>query len=56
MVLCSNGKTNNSIALVASGKHLQSDTYTTIAIIAGLGLIYVTNIQWIDSVVAILMS
>ena len=49
-------KQNNSIALVASGKHLQSDTYTTLAIIAGLGLIYITNIQWIDSVVAILMS
>jgi len=49
-------KQNNSVALVASGKHLQSDTYTTLAIIAGLGLIYITNILWIDSVVAILMS
>jgi cation diffusion facilitator family transporter len=49
-------KQNNSIALASSGKHLQSDTYTTVAIIAGLGLIYITNIQWIDSVVAILMS
>ena len=50
------GKKNSSIALVASGRHLLSDTYTTIAIIAGLGLIYITNIQWIDSIVAILMS
>ena len=50
------GKQHNSIALVASGKHLHSDTYTTIAIIVGLGLIYITNIQWIDSIVAILMS
>jgi len=50
------GKQNNSIALVASGKHLHSDTYTTIAIVAGLALIYVTAVLWIDSVVAILMS
>ena len=50
------GNQHSSIALVASGRHLHSDTYTTIAIIAGLGLIYITNIQWIDSVVAILMS
>jgi cation diffusion facilitator family transporter len=50
------GKKNSSIALVASGRHLLSDTYTTVAIIAGLGLIYITNIQWIDSIVAILMS
>lgn len=27
---------NNSIALQASGKHLQSDTYTTLGIVAGL--------------------
>ncbi|MFN5358162.1 MAG: cation diffusion facilitator family transporter, partial [Bacteroidota bacterium] len=28
------GKKNNSLALVASGKHLQSDTYSTIGIVA----------------------
>lgn len=50
------GKRHNSIALIASGKHLQSDTYTTIGIIAGLALIYITNIYWIDSVVAMLIS
>lgn len=50
------GKKHNSIALVASGKHLQSDTYTTFGVLAGLGLILVTNILWLDSVVAILMS
>jgi cation diffusion facilitator family transporter len=50
------GKQNSSIALVASGKHLHSDTYSTIAIIAGLALIYFTNVLWIDSVVAILMA
>lgn len=50
------GTKNNSLALVASGKHLLSDTYSTIGIVVGLGLIYFTNLQWLDSVVAILFS
>jgi cation diffusion facilitator family transporter len=47
------GKRNNSIALIASGKHLQSDTWSTVGIIAGLTLLYFTGYKWIDSVVAI---
>ncbi|HUC82540.1 MAG TPA: cation diffusion facilitator family transporter [Flavisolibacter sp.] len=47
------GKRNNSLALMASGKHLQTDTYSTIAIIVGLLLISVTGYLWIDAVVAI---
>ncbi len=50
------GTKNNSLALVASGKHLLSDTYSTIGILIGLGLIYFTSIQWLDSAVAILFS
>lgn len=50
------GRRNNSLALVASGKHLLSDTYSTVGILVGLTLIYFTNIQWLDSVVAILFS
>lgn len=50
------GKKNNSLALIASGKHLRSDMYTTAGIIAGLLLLYVTDIWWIDSVVAILFA
>ncbi|RYE09598.1 MAG: cation diffusion facilitator family transporter, partial [Sphingobacteriales bacterium] len=38
------GKKNNSLALIASGRHLQSDTYSTLGIIAGLILIYFTNL------------
>jgi cation diffusion facilitator family transporter len=47
------GKRNNSLALIASGKHLQSDTYSTAGIIAGLVLISLTHFLWIDGVVAI---
>ena len=47
------GKKNNSLALIASGRHLQTDTYSTVGIIVGLILITVTGRTWIDSVVAI---
>jgi cation diffusion facilitator family transporter len=47
------GKKNNSLALQASGRHLQSDTYSTAAIIVGLILISITHKIWIDGVVAI---
>jgi len=50
------GKKNNSPALLAGGKHLQIDSYSTIGIILGLLLIYFTGIDWIDSVVAILFG
>jgi len=50
------GKKNDSMALAASGKHLLSDTYTTLGIVVGLLLIYFTNILWLDSAVAIVFA
>jgi cation diffusion facilitator family transporter len=50
------GKKNNSEALMASGKHLKTDTWSTIGIIAGLVLLYFTGYKWIDSIVAILFG
>lgn len=50
------GKKNDSLALIASGRHLQSDTVSTIGILAGLLLLYFTGYGWIDSAVAILFA
>jgi cation diffusion facilitator family transporter len=50
------GKKNGSIALVATGKHLQSDTYSTLGIIIGLALIYLTGYLWIDATVSLIFS
>lgn len=56
-IMCLNtGKKNNSIALIASGKHLQSDALSTFGIIIGLILLYFTNYVWIDNAVAILFG
>jgi cation diffusion facilitator family transporter len=50
------GTKNNSLALQASGKHLLSDTYTTVGILAGLTLIYFTGLNWFDSAIALVVS
>lgn len=50
------GKKYDSIALVAGGKHLQSDTYSTIGLVAGLVLLYFTGIAWIDSAMALIFG
>jgi cation diffusion facilitator family transporter len=50
------GRVNGSVALQASGQHLKTDTYSTIAIIIGLLLIYFTNFNQLDSYIAIVMS
>jgi len=50
------GRKNHSIALEASGRHLQTDTWSTLGIIAGLVLLYFSRIAWIDSGVAIIFA
>ena len=50
------GKRNNSLALQASGRHLQTDTYTTLGIIVGLLLLSITDLIWLDGVVAIIFA
>lgn len=50
------GKKYDSIALVAGGKHLQSDTYSTIGLVMGLVLLYFTKLSWIDSGLALIFG
>lgn len=50
------GKKNNSIALVSGGKHLQSDTYSSIGLVAGLVLLYYTKLVWLDSLIALIFG
>ena len=52
------GEKNHSLILVSAGKHLQTDAYSTVAIIIGLALILVTHNKWLwlDGVVALCFS
>ncbi len=46
------GKKENSVLMIADGKHLISDTVSSIGLIIGLALIHFTKIMWIDNFVA----
>lgn len=50
------GKKENSLVLISSGKHLQSDTITTFGVVASLVLVYFTKIYWIDAGVAFIFG
>ena len=50
------GKNNNSMQLTAGGRHLQTDTYSTIGIIIGLILIWYTRQVWLDGLVSLLFA
>lgn len=50
------GKKHNSVALVAGGKHLHSDTYSTIGLVIGLLALFFTKISWIDSALALIFG
>lgn len=50
------GKKNNTLTLIATGKHMQSDSYGTLGIAAGLALLYFTGMWWLDSAISILFA
>ncbi|RKS96314.1 cation diffusion facilitator family transporter [Chryseobacterium defluvii] len=50
------GEKENSLVLISSGKHLQSDTITTIGVVMSLVVVYFTKIYWLDSVVALIFG
>ena len=45
-----------SIALEADALHLKTDVFTSLGVAAGLGLIMITGIKWLDPVIAILVA
>ncbi|WPO83031.1 cation diffusion facilitator family transporter [Chryseobacterium sp. JJR-5R] len=50
------GEQENSLVLISSGKHLQSDTVTTLGVVISLIVVYFTKIYWLDSVVALIFG
>ncbi len=50
------GRQNKSMAIAASGKHLVSDAYSTVGLLLGLAILFITKLWWIDSAVAMLIA
>ncbi|MCI0546770.1 MAG: cation diffusion facilitator family transporter [Candidatus Rokubacteria bacterium] len=56
LYLVRTGRAHHSIALVADGRHVLSDFWTSLGIVVGLGLVYLTGQSWLDPVVAALVA
>lgn len=54
--LLAEGKKNRSITLTADGHHLMTDVWTSAAVIVGVALVALTNIQILDPIVALLVA
>jgi cation diffusion facilitator family transporter len=55
-VLINEGKKTNSLALIADGRHLLSDSISSVLLLISVILLLITKLDWIDSVASILFS
>ncbi|MFZ2620642.1 MAG: cation diffusion facilitator family transporter [Alphaproteobacteria bacterium] len=56
MLLMRFGRKHRSPALVADGRHLLSDVWTSVAVLLGLGLALATGLSWLDPLLAALVA
>jgi cation diffusion facilitator family transporter len=56
VVLLRAARQYNSIVLEADGKHLLTDVWTSVGVLGGLGLVWLTGAHWLDPVVALLVA
>ena len=53
LVLLRAGKRHHSITLTADGKHLMTDVWTSVGVLVGIVLVWVSGWSWLDPVIAI---
>ncbi len=56
MQLEKRGIAKKSMSMQSEGAHLKSDGYTSFALVAGLGIVLLTNLYWLDNVVALILA
>lgn len=55
-VLMGVGRTHNSITLEADAQHLMTDVWTSVGVICGVGLVWLSGWLWLDPVIALLVA
>ncbi len=55
-ILIRAGKKHDSIVLEADGKHLMTDVWTTVGVVAALGVVWLTGWHLLDPIVAIVVA
>lgn len=56
LIILRAGRKHNSITLEANAKHLLTDVWTSVGVLAGIGLVALTRWQWLDPVVALVVA
>ncbi len=56
LYLVRKGKMTNSITLIADGKHVLTDSYTSFGVVIGLILVLITGFHLLDPMIAILVA
>jgi len=50
------GRRTQSLILVADGKHILTDVYTSVGVLGGLGLVWWSGRLWLDGAIALLVA
>ncbi|WP_233992453.1 cation diffusion facilitator family transporter [Salinibacter altiplanensis] len=50
------GRRTNSLILVSNGEHVLTDMWTSLGVLVGVGLVWVTGIRWLDPAVGLLVA
>jgi cation diffusion facilitator family transporter len=50
------GRATMSVVLEADGKHLMTDVWTSVGIVLGLGLVWLTDVQWLDPLLGLVVA
>jgi len=56
LLLIRAGRRAQSIVLEADGRHLMADVVTSAGVLLGLGLVWLTKLTWLDTIVALLVA
>ncbi len=50
------GRRRNALILIANGKHVLTDMWTSLGVVVGIALVWATGLPWIDPIVAALVG
>lgn len=50
------GRRRNALILVANGKHVLTDMWTSLGVVVGIALVWATDLHWLDPLVAALVG
>jgi cation diffusion facilitator family transporter len=56
LIILNAGKKGNSITLQANAKHLLTDVWTSVGVLAAVGLVFYTGWLWLDPLIALLVA